>query len=141
MRPLAQTSEQVTRARPHSLRGTSQLYGADCGAALDCAASQVINEARSRAGPPSWPTRVFSSPQGVVAERLKAAVLKTAKGATPSWVRIPPTPCAGDDSVAWRKPRDTAFDQLPIRARTLAARSSWVNGFGRKGAPGSSSPP
>ena len=29
---------------------------------------------------------------GEVAERLKALVLKTSKGATPSWVRIPPLP-------------------------------------------------
>ena len=29
---------------------------------------------------------------GWVAERLKAPVLKTGKGATPSWVQIPPHP-------------------------------------------------
>src|SRR5215216_6003719 len=29
---------------------------------------------------------------GRVAERFKAAVLKTARGASPSWVRIPPLP-------------------------------------------------
>ena len=29
---------------------------------------------------------------GEVAERLKALVLKTSKGATLSWVRIPPSP-------------------------------------------------
>ena len=31
---------------------------------------------------------------GEVAERLNAAVLKTAKGLRPSWVRIPPSPPA-----------------------------------------------
>jgi hypothetical protein len=34
-------------------------------------------------------------PPGRVAEWLKAAVLKTAVGATPPWVRIPPLPPVG----------------------------------------------
>ena len=34
------------------------------------------------------------SARGQVAERLNAPVLKTGKGASPSWVRIPPCPPA-----------------------------------------------
>ena len=34
----------------------------------------------------------YEAPSGWVAERLKAAVLKTARGSRPSWVRIPPHP-------------------------------------------------
>src|SRR5829696_1338820 len=36
--------------------------------------------------------RCAKTPDGRVAEWFKAAVLKTAKGASPSWVRIPPLP-------------------------------------------------
>ncbi len=35
---------------------------------------------------------------GEVAERLNALVLKTSKGASPSWVRIPPSPPLSFDS-------------------------------------------
>src|SRR5205085_3363873 len=41
-------------------------------------------------------TPLFPEPagNGWVAERLKAPVLKTGRGASPSWVRIPPHPPA-----------------------------------------------
>ncbi len=45
---------------------------------------------------------------GEVAERFKAAVLKTAKGVTPSWVRIPPSPSAKEVvQKGCRSPRGT----------------------------------
>ena len=34
----------------------------------------------------------YTGSSGEVAERLNAPVLKTGKGASPSWVRIPPSP-------------------------------------------------
>jgi hypothetical protein len=44
------------------------------------------------AGPP----RAMAAAQGQVAEWFKAAVLKTAVGASSTWVRIPPCPPSGE---------------------------------------------
>ena len=40
----------------------------------------------------AYPESALESPRGEVAERLKAAVLKTAVLETVPWVRIPPSP-------------------------------------------------
>lgn len=48
---------------------------------------------------------------GWVAEWLKAPVLKTGKGATPSWVQIPPHP--PHDSV-FKRPITMTFSLIPI---------------------------
>ena len=50
----------------------------------------------------SRPERRYARPQGWVAEWFKAAVLKTAVGASSPWVRIPPLPPAGLQALDYK---------------------------------------
>ena len=73
-------------------------------------------------------------PFGEVAERLNAPVLKTGKGASPSWVRIPPSPphtkkpapagffvCGGEGDLM----RTQGFDHLAMDGQ-MAPRAARV---------------
>lgn len=119
--PLAQASAPITRARPHTLRGTSQFYGADCGVALDCTRSHAIIGALARTGPPSRPTRVFSSPQGRGGRAVEGSGLENRQGgnsfvgSNPTHAVLEPTSRSPILGTPWRPP--------PRRQRAISCQS------------------
>ena len=77
----------------------------------------------------TWPEIVSKCPiflRGEVAEQLKAAVLKTARGSRPSWARIPPSPplfascsVSDPDQTGWLEEDELAETLVPV-LRTMA---------------------
>ena len=75
---------------PDPAYGRVDQFRSVCTPTVDAAAGPALRtRARRNSAGASIP---HCRESGGVAERLKAAVLKTARGATPSWVRIPPPP-------------------------------------------------
>src|SRR5688572_23858272 len=86
--------------------------------------------AQARLGP--WLARqalrsIGACPKGEVAEWFKAAVLKTAVGASPPWVRIPPSPPPGGNDHGIGRSFGAARERRPDqpllhRSRRVAIR-------------------
>jgi hypothetical protein len=102
---------------------------------------------RRRRGLQSADALPIQRPQGRVAEWLKAAVLKTARGASPSWVRIPPLPpiCylgarasrVGTSAMKPGKIRISAFGVLFVAAglASTSPTSAAAQSGGHRGTP------
>ncbi len=70
-------------------------------------------------------SRTAGYPVGEVAERSIAPVLKTGRGASPSWVRIPPSPPRGllGAAASYGGPVRSADGQCTLAARVGAKKS------------------
>src|SRR5215204_7313623 len=76
--------------RPQPPRHAPSPVAANPAGTVGSSASDISSvQLTPSSGAPHMPPLQAS---GRVAERFKAAVLKTARGASPSWVRIPPLP-------------------------------------------------
>ena len=68
-----------------------------------------------------------SNGDGEVAERLNAPVLKTGMGASPSWVRIPPSPPLPPKSLPQYKSRSACnHSRRKMRQSTLFDVGIWL---------------